>query len=81
MTGTATVRNPATEQVIAEVPLAGLEEADEAVARAEVAAPGWRAVSPADRARLLRRFAALIDFGVDGPLKNRLIFSGTISPF
>jgi acyl-CoA reductase-like NAD-dependent aldehyde dehydrogenase len=56
-----TVVNPATEEAIAELPSAGVEETDAAVARAKAAFPAWRAVSPADRARLLRRLAALVD--------------------
>ncbi len=61
MTDTTSVRNPATEQVIAEVPLATVEEADAAVARARAAAADWRAVSPADRSRLLRRVATAVE--------------------
>jgi acyl-CoA reductase-like NAD-dependent aldehyde dehydrogenase len=53
--------NPATEQVIAELPEAGVEDADAAVARAQAAFPGWRAIAPADRARLLRRLATLVE--------------------
>ncbi|MGE5290256.1 MAG: aldehyde dehydrogenase family protein [Micromonosporaceae bacterium] len=53
--------NPATEQVVAAVPATSAEETDEAVARAVTAWPAWRAVSPADRAALLRRFAAVVD--------------------
>jgi betaine-aldehyde dehydrogenase len=55
------VVNPATEQPIAELETAGVEEADAAVARAKAAFPGWRAVPPADRARLLRRLATLVE--------------------
>ena len=51
------VLEPATEQVLAEIPRAGAEEADAAVARAKAAYPAWRAVAPADRARLLYRLA------------------------
>jgi acyl-CoA reductase-like NAD-dependent aldehyde dehydrogenase len=56
-----TVLNPATEQPVATVPTTSAEQADEAVARAVAAQPGWRAVAPADRARLLRDFAAAVD--------------------
>jgi acyl-CoA reductase-like NAD-dependent aldehyde dehydrogenase len=56
-----TVLNPATEAPIAELPEAGREDADEAVARARKAFPGWRDVTPNDRARLLRRLAALVE--------------------
>jgi len=55
------VINPATEATITELPLAGVAEADAAVARAKAAGPAWRAVAPADRARLLRRFADRVD--------------------
>jgi acyl-CoA reductase-like NAD-dependent aldehyde dehydrogenase len=53
--------NPATEEAIAEVEAGGVEETDAAVARAKDAFPGWRAVAPADRARLLRRLAMLVE--------------------
>src|SRR5215469_1817220 len=55
-----TVLNPATEQPVATVPSSSAEQADEAIARALTAQPGWRAVAPADRARLLRDFAATV---------------------
>jgi acyl-CoA reductase-like NAD-dependent aldehyde dehydrogenase len=55
------VLNPATEEVIAEIEAAGREETDAAVARAKEAFPNWRAVAPADRARLLRRLATLVE--------------------
>jgi acyl-CoA reductase-like NAD-dependent aldehyde dehydrogenase len=55
------VVNPATEEPIAELEQAGVEEADAAVARAKVAFPAWRAVTPSDRARLLRRLAGLVE--------------------
>jgi betaine-aldehyde dehydrogenase len=55
------VLNPATEEPIAEVEAAGIDETDEAVARAREAFPAWRAVAPTDRARLLRRLATLVE--------------------
>jgi acyl-CoA reductase-like NAD-dependent aldehyde dehydrogenase len=55
------ILNPATEEVIAEVDGAGVEETDAAVARAKEAFPAWRAVAPADRARLLRSLATLVE--------------------
>ncbi|MEO7062086.1 MAG: aldehyde dehydrogenase family protein [Lapillicoccus sp.] len=55
------VVNPATAQVVTTVALAGVEETDAAIARAEAAGPAWRGVTPADRGRLLRRFADLVD--------------------
>ena len=55
------VLNPATEEPLAELESAGVEETDAAVARARAAFPAWRAVAPTDRARLLRRLATLVE--------------------
>src|SRR4051812_34176838 len=55
------VLNPATEEPLAELESSGVEETDAAVARAKAAFPAWRAVTPADRARLLRRLATLVE--------------------
>ncbi|GAA3814754.1 aldehyde dehydrogenase family protein [Amycolatopsis tucumanensis] len=60
------VIDPATEDVITDVPLATEEEADTAIAKARKAFPAWRDTAPGDRARLLRRFAE----AVDGDLEN-----------
>ncbi|MFI9588784.1 aldehyde dehydrogenase family protein [Nonomuraea sp. NPDC052265] len=53
--------NPATEEVVAEVEMADAAEVDRAVERAAKAYRSWREVAPGDRARLLRRFADLVD--------------------
>jgi acyl-CoA reductase-like NAD-dependent aldehyde dehydrogenase len=58
---TLTVVDPTTEEPIAELEQAGVDEADEVVARAKAAFPAWRAVAPGDRARLLRRLATLVE--------------------
>ena len=58
---TLTVIEPATEAVLAEIPRAGEEEADAAVARAKAAYPAWRAVAPADRSRLLHGLADALE--------------------
>jgi acyl-CoA reductase-like NAD-dependent aldehyde dehydrogenase len=55
------VIEPATEQVMAELPRAGAEETDQAVERAKGAFPDWRAVGPSDRSTLLHRLADAID--------------------
>ncbi|RSS52578.1 aldehyde dehydrogenase [Streptomyces sp. WAC01280] len=55
------VLNPATEELVATVPAATAADVDAAVARATAAQRGWAAAAPADRARLLRRFAAVVD--------------------
>jgi betaine-aldehyde dehydrogenase len=47
------VLEPATEAVLAQVPRAGVAEVDVAVARANDALPGWRALAPGARAQML----------------------------
>ncbi len=55
------VIEPATEKVMAEIPRAGVEEVDVAVAAAKAAFPAWRALAPGDRAALLHRLADALD--------------------
>src|SRR5918999_549221 len=55
------VLEPATAEVMAEVPQAGVEETDAAVARAKDAFPAWRAVAPGDRSALLHRLATALE--------------------
>jgi acyl-CoA reductase-like NAD-dependent aldehyde dehydrogenase len=55
------VIEPATEQVMAEVPRAGIEQTDAAIERAKGAFPAWRAVAPGDRSAVLHRLADAID--------------------
>src|SRR5215217_4586510 len=55
------VLSPVTEEVVATVPPTSKEETDAAIARAHEAFPAWKAVSPGDRGRLLRRFASIVD--------------------
>ncbi|MFI0927365.1 aldehyde dehydrogenase family protein [Streptomyces sp. NPDC021012] len=55
------VLNPATEELVATVPAATPADVDAAVTRATAAQRGWAAAAPVDRARLLRRFAAVVD--------------------
>src|ERR671916_42955 len=55
------VLNPATGEVVERLDQATEEDADAAIARAKKAFPGWRAVEPADRSRLLRRLADALD--------------------
>ncbi|TQK43443.1 acyl-CoA reductase-like NAD-dependent aldehyde dehydrogenase [Streptomyces sp. SLBN-118] len=55
------VLNPATEEVVASVPATTAAEVGAAVARAAKAQQAWAAAAPADRARLLRRFAVVVD--------------------
>jgi betaine-aldehyde dehydrogenase len=59
------VVEPATENVMAEVPRGGTEEADAAVARAKQAFPRWRDLAPAERSTLLHRLADALADGLD----------------
>ena len=59
------VINPATEKVIRTIEPATEQQTDEAIARAARAFHDWRAVAPADRGRLLRRFAEAVDADLD----------------
>jgi acyl-CoA reductase-like NAD-dependent aldehyde dehydrogenase len=61
VTATYDVINPATEKVVTTVDLLDRDATDAAIARGRVAFPAWKAVSPGDRARLLRRFAEVVD--------------------
>jgi len=54
---TLSVIEPATEAVLQEIPRAGVEDVDAAVARARDAFAGWRAMGPGDRASLLHGLA------------------------
>src|SRR5438445_1778993 len=64
-TGTLRVIEPATEQVMAELHEARVEEGDQAVARAKAAYPAWKAVSPKDRGNLMRRISIAIEMHSD----------------
>ena len=57
---TAPVYNPATGEQVAEVPLAGREEVDAAVAAARAAFPSWRDTSLSRRAEILFAFRDLV---------------------
>ena len=54
------VTNPATGEVIAEVPRMGAPETRRAIAAAERALPAWKNLSAKERARTLRRLADLM---------------------
>ncbi|WP_370943682.1 aldehyde dehydrogenase [Amycolatopsis sp. cg5] len=70
------VINPATEEVVRSVALTTLEETDAAIARAQAAYPAWKAVSPGDRARLLRRFADAVDADIENLAQLEVTNSG-----
>ena len=62
---THTVVNPATGETVTDVHSASVTETDAAIERAAEAFPAWRDLAPGERARLLRRFAAVVDDHVD----------------
>ena len=65
MTDSLSIINPSTEEEFASVDMFDLEQTDRAIGFAHRTAPAWRDVAPADRARLLRRFAAVVDTHVE----------------
>src|SRR6201991_3102698 len=61
----ADVIDPSTGALLTRVRSLDLAETDAAIERARKAFAEWRNVSPGDRARLLRRFAAAVDAHLD----------------
>ncbi|MED5610185.1 NAD-dependent succinate-semialdehyde dehydrogenase [Pseudomonas sp. JH-2] len=57
---TYAVRNPANDEVIAQVPHGGAEETNAAIAAAERALPAWRGLLAKERGARLRRWAELM---------------------
>jgi succinate-semialdehyde dehydrogenase/glutarate-semialdehyde dehydrogenase len=62
---TFAVVDPATGEELARVPRMGVVETRRALEAAEAAYPGWRARTAADRARILRRWADLMNDNLD----------------
>ena len=61
----ADVFNPATGEVQAQVPLANADEMNRAVEVAKQAQPGWAAVNPQKRARVMMEFVRLLHRDMD----------------
>lgn len=59
------ILDPATEEIIATIRASSAADVDTAVVRATRAAAHWAALAPGDRARLLRRFAVVVDEHVE----------------
>lgn len=57
--------NPATHEAMETIEHVDAEGTDDAIARAEVAQKKWAALSPADRAALLRRFAHAVEADIE----------------
>jgi betaine-aldehyde dehydrogenase len=63
--GTIAVLEPATADVMEEVPRADAEDVDAAVARAKAAFPAWRDLAPEERSGLLRGLADALEAALD----------------
>jgi malonate-semialdehyde dehydrogenase (acetylating)/methylmalonate-semialdehyde dehydrogenase len=62
---TGEVRNPATNELLARVPMGGAEDVDRAVQAALNAYPAWRSTPPAIRVRPLFKFRELLEKNYD----------------
>ena len=62
---TMEVINPATEEVIGEVPRCDAEDVDRAVAAAKAAYPGWFDATPAERQEVLLKLADVLEDNAD----------------
>jgi len=76
MTTSIELINPADETVIRTIEHTSAEEVDEAVARAVAAQKRWAALAPADRAAMLRAFAAVVDGAVEELAQLEVLNSG-----
>ena len=62
---TQEVRNPATDELLARVPLGNAADVDAAVAAAKAAFPAWRATPPQERARYFFKLRTLVEEHAD----------------
>ena len=73
---TFTVINPTTAAPVKDISLAGIEETDAIISKAARAFESWRNVTPGDRAKLLRKFAAIVDEHNEELAKLEVLNSG-----
>ncbi|MER7725975.1 aldehyde dehydrogenase family protein [Streptomyces sp. NPDC096323] len=76
MTREHQVLNPATEELLATVPATTAAGVHTAVTRAAAAQLVWAALAPADRARLLRRFAVAVDTHIEELARLEVLEAG-----
>ncbi len=62
---TQQVQNPATEEILAEVPLGSASDVDRAARAAQAAYPAWRSTPPVQRARFLFELKFLLEKHAD----------------
>ncbi|MGW9197434.1 aldehyde dehydrogenase family protein [Micromonospora chersina] len=75
--GTIPVENPATGEIIGQVPAGTPADVDRAVAAARAAFPGWAATAPADRAAHLDRLHAALAARADEIARTVALELGT----
>ena len=73
---TFTVINPTTAAPVKDISLAGIEETDAIISKAARAFESWRNVTPGDRAKLLRKFASIVDDHNEELAKLEVLNSG-----
>ena len=73
---TFTVINPTTAAPVKDIALAGIEETDAIISKAARAFESWRNVTPGDRAKLLRKFASIVDAHNEELAKLEVLNSG-----
>ena len=71
-----TIINPATAVPVKEISLADLAATDAIIDKAEMAYLKWREIAPADRAKLIRNFATVIDSHIEELAKLEVLNSG-----
>jgi malonate-semialdehyde dehydrogenase (acetylating)/methylmalonate-semialdehyde dehydrogenase len=67
---TSPVYNPSTGETIAETPLCGQKDVDDAVRAAQAAFPAWWETPPTERARIFFRFKMLIEENFEALAQN-----------
>ena len=73
---TFTIINPSTATTVKAVALADLAATDLAIDKAARAFESWKKVAPGDRAKLLRKFAAVIDSHIEELAQLEVLNSG-----
>jgi acyl-CoA reductase-like NAD-dependent aldehyde dehydrogenase len=73
---TYSIISPTTEKVVKEVELADVAQTDAIILKAAQAFESWRKVNPGDRAKLLRKFAAIVDEHIEELAQLEVLNSG-----
>ena len=68
--------NPTTTAPVKDIALASIEETDVIISKAARAFESWRNVTPGDRAKLLRKFASIVDAHNEELAKLEVLNSG-----